>query len=91
MIFWIRGTYPRLRIDQLMAFGWQLLVPMSFVNIILTAFVIFYDFPLWVLSILSASTLLITLYIIHLRPGSKSKSSARKIIPASELRKPESL
>ena len=91
LIFWIRGTYPRLRIDQLMAFGWQLLVPMSFVNIILTAFVIFYDFPLWVLSILSASTLLITLYIIHLRPGSKSKSSARKIIPASELRKPESL
>ena len=91
LIFWIRGTYPRLQIDQLMAFGWQLLVPMSFVNIILTAYVIFYAFPLWVLSILSASTLLITLYIIHLRPGSKSKSSARKIIPASELRKPESL
>ena len=23
VIFWIRGTYPRLRIDQLMAFGWK--------------------------------------------------------------------
>ena len=23
VIFWIRGTYPRLRIDQLMAFGWE--------------------------------------------------------------------
>lgn len=91
LIFWIRGTYPRLRIDQLMAFGWQLLVPMSFVNIMLTAFVIFYDFPLWVLSVLSALTLFITLYIIHLRPGSQSESNARKIIPASELRRPESL
>ena len=74
-----------------MAFGWQLLVPMSFVNIMLTAFVIFYDFPLWVLSVLSALTLFITLYIIHLRPGSQSESNARKIIPASELRRPESL
>ena len=30
VIFWIRGTFPRLRIDQLMAFAWKVVVPLSF-------------------------------------------------------------
>jgi NADH-quinone oxidoreductase subunit H len=33
---WIRGTWPRFRIDQLMKFAWQVLVPISLVNIVLT-------------------------------------------------------
>jgi NADH-quinone oxidoreductase subunit H len=34
---WVRGTMPRLRYDQLMAFGWKILVPLGLVNILLTA------------------------------------------------------
>jgi NADH-quinone oxidoreductase subunit H len=34
----IRGTLPRVRPDQLMAFGWKVLVPATFVNLLLTAF-----------------------------------------------------
>jgi NADH-quinone oxidoreductase subunit H len=34
---WIRMTIPRFRVDQLMKFAWQVLVPISLVNIILTA------------------------------------------------------
>jgi NADH-quinone oxidoreductase subunit H len=37
---WMRGTLPRFRYDQLMAFGWKLLLPVSIVNVILTSFVI---------------------------------------------------
>ena len=37
---WMRGTLPRFRYDQLMAFGWKLLLPISLANVALTSFVI---------------------------------------------------
>ena len=37
---WMRGTLPRLRYDQLMAFGWKMLLPVSIANVVLTSFAI---------------------------------------------------
>ena len=34
---WVRGTLPRFRYDQLMAFGWKFLLPLSLANLIATA------------------------------------------------------
>ena len=33
---WMRGTFPRLRYDQLMHFGWKVLTPLALVNILVT-------------------------------------------------------
>ena len=34
---WIRGTFPRVRFDQLMTFGWKVLIPVTLGNLLVTA------------------------------------------------------
>lgn len=41
LYIWIRGTLPRFRFDQLMDFGWKVLVPVAILNILVTATVMF--------------------------------------------------
>ena len=36
-VFWIRATFPRLRVDQLMGMAWKVLVPLAILNILVTA------------------------------------------------------
>lgn len=37
VLVWIRVTFPRIRADQLMEFGWKVLLPIALANIFLTA------------------------------------------------------
>ena len=37
---WLRATQPRLRYDQLMRFGWKVLLPVATVNALVTAFLV---------------------------------------------------
>ena len=37
VMIWFRGTFPRLRIDQLLAFNWKFLVPLSLANLLMIA------------------------------------------------------
>ena len=65
VIFWIRGTFPRLRMDQLMAFAWKTMVPLSFYLIVVTAIYLYFEWPWWTLTVMSSLGLLIVGYIIY--------------------------
>ncbi len=40
LYIWVRGTLPRFRYDQLMAFGWKFLLPLALANIIVTSLIV---------------------------------------------------
>jgi NADH-quinone oxidoreductase subunit H len=40
LFIWVRATLPRLRYDQLMSFGWKILLPIATLNALVTAIVL---------------------------------------------------
>ena len=84
VVFWVRGTFPRLRIDQLMAFAWKVMVPLSFYTVIIAAVYRFYELPWWSLTIMSAVGLAVC-GVDHLPahdragpPGRRSAAATRR-------------
>ena len=73
VIFWVRGTFPRLRIDQLMAFAWKVMVPLSFLSVVMTAIYQFYEWPAWTLTVMSSAGLLAVGFLIYKRMTGPSK------------------
>lgn len=87
VIFWLRGTLPRLRIDQLMAIGWQGLVPLSFLNFLMVAFALFYEWPDWVQTVLSLTILIGASTFVFMKSASKKVRPTVRLIPAREVRR----
>ncbi|MFC1875393.1 NADH-quinone oxidoreductase subunit NuoH [Chloroflexota bacterium] len=65
VIVWIRGTVPRLRIDQVMAFAWKFLLPLALINLLITSLqVVFWPEASAWLIVLANLFIMITLILI---------------------------
>lgn len=40
LFIWVRATMPRFRYDQLMNFGWKILIPLATINLLITSFIV---------------------------------------------------
>lgn len=47
IFIWIRSTFPRLRIDQIMAFAWKFLLPLAVINLVVTGVEVYFFGFLW--------------------------------------------
>lgn len=59
IFIWLRATFPRFRYDQLMRIGWQVLLPLGLLNVIVTAVGVVMRWPNW--GFLVATTLMIVI------------------------------
>jgi NADH-quinone oxidoreductase subunit H len=71
VFIWIRGTLPRLRQDQLMNFAWKFVLPMTLLNLIVTALWRFLGqgWQQWVI----CSAILLAAYVLMGRVGMRSE------------------
>ncbi|MEO9256168.1 MAG: complex I subunit 1 family protein, partial [Tepidiformaceae bacterium] len=75
VIFWVRTTLPRLRIDQLMSFCWKVLLPLSLAQLLINGFILTYGWPeelLFATSLIGAVILLVLVALIIRRPKKTS-------------------
>ncbi|MDZ4163932.1 MAG: NADH-quinone oxidoreductase subunit NuoH [Smithellaceae bacterium] len=40
IFIWVRGTFPRLRYDHIMKFGWKVLFPLALLNLVVTSLIV---------------------------------------------------
>jgi NADH-quinone oxidoreductase subunit H len=62
MFIWIRGTLPRLRMDQLMNFAWKFMLPMSLINLVIAG--LWHFLPQGVLRWIVCSVLVAVSYVL---------------------------
>jgi NADH-quinone oxidoreductase subunit H len=75
VFIWLRATLPRIRYDQLMRFGWQVLLPLSVLNALVTAAVIAFDLPWWVSGLAGLLILLIASAVYYLRLRARRRTT----------------
>ncbi len=62
---WVRFTFVRLRIDQLMSYCWKALIPLAFLQVLLNGVVLVYGLPDGFLLLTSGAGLALAMYIIY--------------------------
>jgi len=71
VFIWVRGTFPRLRMDQLMSFAWKFMLPMTLTNLFAAG--IWHFMPSGILRWLVSATLIVVPFILFSRGAQKGK------------------
>jgi NADH-quinone oxidoreductase subunit H len=67
IFIWIRATLPRIRYDRLMRLGWQVLLPLAALNVVITAVVVALHWPWWINTIADVAVIIVIFLVIRQR------------------------
>jgi NADH-quinone oxidoreductase subunit H len=78
LLMWIRGTWPRFRIDQMLALAWKVLVPLGLFTLLWVAVVIKLPAPTWLQWVLGLGGNLVAIFVTLTIMGRSAKQYADK-------------
>jgi NADH-quinone oxidoreductase subunit H len=67
LFIWLRATLPRIRYDRLMRLGWQLLLPLAVLNIVITATIVALGLPWWINGLAGLAIIVAMLLLVRNR------------------------
>ena len=79
VVFWSRAMFPRLRIDQLMAFSWKVLLPIAIVQVLTNGIILAYHGADWIVGLVSLALLVLLAAFIYGQMRLKAGEGARTI------------
>lgn len=84
VLFWSRAMLPRLRIDQLMAFSWKVLLPFAILQVVANGIILSYGGADWILGLVSLALLMLLVGVIVVQTRLRVAGGARaiRLIPA---------
>ncbi|MBI3911885.1 MAG: NADH-quinone oxidoreductase subunit NuoH [Armatimonadetes bacterium] len=82
VVFWIRATLPRVRIDQLMDLGWKVLIPITLANLLVVGAAIAFGWPQWVLAALNWGILIGLLLLGKTKPVPQAQRIPKAAVAA---------
>ena len=74
LIFWVRVTLPRLRMDQLMGFCWKVLIEVSFVLLLVNGLFLVYGWPEELLALANWAGTFVLLGAVYLHAARKPET-----------------
>jgi NADH-quinone oxidoreductase subunit H len=90
IFIWVRATLPRIRYDQLMRFGWQVLLPLAVVNALFTSLVIALGWPWWVSGLFGLAVIVVGTAVYYSRQR-RARRKGAKLVDASGRVLPDSV
>jgi NADH-quinone oxidoreductase subunit H len=85
IFIWLRATLPRIRYDQLMRFGWQVLLPLAVVNALFTALVIALAWPWWASGLFGLAVIVLGTAIYYSRQRRQRRKGVKVVDESGRL------
>jgi NADH-quinone oxidoreductase subunit H len=94
LFVWIRATYPRLRLDQIMAVCWKFLMPLSIINIVAVALEVYFlrdsagtlsTVDLWIMAAINIAVAAVSIALFGQLIRQKVRHSARTTVAVNPV------